>query len=326
MIDSFPGAEIIAAFGQTECSPITCLLRGEDSIRKIGSVGVPMLNVDVRVVDDDMNDVPQGDVGEIVYLGPLVMKEYWNRPAATAEAFRGGWFHSGDLVRRDADGYVYVVDRKKDMIVSGGENIYCAEVENVLAAHPKVAEVAIIGVPDPQWGETPLAVIVPHDPTDPPTDAEVELHSRAHLAHYKRPRHVAIVDALPRNAGGKVLKTRLRDAHVGAISYDVGPSDTPLLEETIGANFERTASTYPDAEALVDVAGWPALDIHRTQRRNRLSGTGFDGHRHRARRPSRHLGRPTGPNGRSSSTPRPRSARSWSRSTRRIALTNWRMC
>ncbi len=254
MIDSFPGAEIIAAFGQTECSPITCLLRGEDSIRKIGSVGVPMLNVDVRVVDDDMNDVPQGDVGEIVYLGPLVMKEYWNRPAATAEAFRGGWFHSGDLVRRDADGYVYVVDRKKDMIVSGGENIYCAEVENVLAAHPKVAEVAIIGVPDPQWGETPLAVIVPHDPTDPPTDAEVELHSRAHLAHYKRPRHVAIVDALPRNAGGKVLKTRLRDAHVGAISYDVGPSDTPLLEETIGANFERTASAYPDVEALVDVA------------------------------------------------------------------------
>jgi len=215
MIDAFPGAEVIAAFGQTECSPITCLLRGEDSIRKIGSVGTPMLNVEVRIVDDEMNDVAQGEVGEIVYLGPLVMKEYWNRPAETAEAFHGGWFHSGDLVRRDGDGYIYVVDRKKDMIVSGGENIYCAELENVLAAHPKVAEVSIIGVPDPKWGETPMAVIVPHDPADPPTDAEVETHCRARLAHYKRPRHVAIVDALPRNASGKVLKTRLRDEHVG---------------------------------------------------------------------------------------------------------------
>ncbi len=111
-----------------------------------------MLNVDIRIVDDEMNDVAQGEVGEIVYLGPLVMKEYWNKPAETAEAFRGGWFHSGDLVRQDDDGYIYVVDRKKDMIISGGENIYCAEVENVLAAHPKVAEVAVIGVPDPTVG------------------------------------------------------------------------------------------------------------------------------------------------------------------------------
>ena len=254
MIDSFPGAEIVAAFGQTECSPITCLLRGEDSIRKIGSVGTPMLNVEIRVVDDEMNDVSRGEVGEIVYLGPLVMKEYWNRPEETAEAFRGGWFHSGDLVRQDADGYVYVVDRKKDMIVSGGENIYCAEVENVLAGHPKIAEVAVVGVPDPTWGETPLAVIVPDDPADPPTETEIESHSRAHLAPYKRPRRVAIVDNLPRNAGGKVLKARLRAAHASALSCDAGPAEPTLLEETIGANFERTASRYPDVEALVDVA------------------------------------------------------------------------
>ena len=99
MIDTFPQAEVVAAFGQTECSPVTCLLRGEDSIRKIGSVGTPMLNVEVRVVDEDMNDVPRGEVGEIVYRGPMVMKEYWNKPEETAEAFRGGWFHSGDLVR-----------------------------------------------------------------------------------------------------------------------------------------------------------------------------------------------------------------------------------
>ena len=228
MIDSFPGAEIIAAFGQTECSPITCLLRGEDSVEKIGSVGTPMLNVEVRIVDDDMNDVAQGEVGEIVYLGPLVMKEYWNRPDETAEAFRGGSFHSGDLVRQDAEGYIYVVDRKKDMIVSGGENIYCAEVENVVAAHPKVAEVAVIGVPDRRWGETPLAVVVPHDPADPPTAAEIESHSRAHLAPYKRPRHIAIVDALPRNAGGKVLKARLRDNHASPRCRGTRVLSTPL--------------------------------------------------------------------------------------------------
>ena len=139
---SFPDAEIVSSFGQTECSPVTTTLRGQDAVRKIGSVGTPMINVEVRVVDDDMNDVAPGEVGEIVYRGPLVMSGYWNKPAETAEAFRGGWFHSGDLVRQDPEGYYYVVDRKKDMIISGGENIYCAEVENVLAAHPRVADVA----------------------------------------------------------------------------------------------------------------------------------------------------------------------------------------
>jgi fatty-acyl-CoA synthase len=210
MIDVFPSSEIVAAFGQTECSPITCLLRGADAIEKIGSVGIPMLNVEARIVDDEMNDVPRGEVGEIVYLGPLLMKGYWNKASETAEAFRGGWFHSGDLVRQDGDGYIYVVDRKKDMIVSGGENIYSAEVENALSDHPKVAEVAIIGVPDPKWGETPMAVIVPRDPADPPTDDEIEAHCRGHLAAYKRPRRVVVVDALPRNVSGKVLKTDLR--------------------------------------------------------------------------------------------------------------------
>ena len=148
MIATFPQAEVVTAFGQTECSPVTAFLRGEDSMRKIGSVGTPMLNVEVRVVDEAMRDVPRGEVGEIVYRGPMVMTGYWGKPEETAEAFEGGWFHSGDLVREDEDGYLYVVDRKKDMIISGGENIYCAEVEDVLAAHPKVAEVALIGVPD----------------------------------------------------------------------------------------------------------------------------------------------------------------------------------
>ena len=211
MIDLFPQAQCVTAFGQTECSPVTCTLRGEDAIRKIGSVGTPMVNVEVRVVDDDMNDVAPGDVGEIVYRGPLVMREYWNKPAETAEAFRGGWFHSGDLVRQDAEGYYYVVDRKKDMIISGGENIYCAEVENALAAHPKVADVAVVGVPHERWGETPLAVVVPVDPADPPTAAEIEAHSRERLAAYKRPTRVSVVAELPRNPSGKVLKTVLRE-------------------------------------------------------------------------------------------------------------------
>ncbi len=223
MIDMFPQADVVTAFGQTECSPVTCLLRGEDSIRKIGSIGKPIRNVGARIVDDDMNDVPRGEVGEIVYRGPLVMSGYWNKPEETAEAFRGGWFHSGDLVREDPDGYLYVVDRRKDMIISGGENIYCAEVENVLSAHPKIAEVALIGVADARFGEAPLAVVAPRDPADPPTTAEVEAFCRERLAAYKRPRDVVIVEALPRNPSGKVVKTRLR-AEYGATAVVASPA------------------------------------------------------------------------------------------------------
>lgn len=210
MAEVFPDARNVAVFGQTECSPITCALDGADALRKIGSVGQPIPAVSVRVVDQHMSDVPCGQVGEIVYRGPNLMLGYWNAPEATAEAFRGGWFHSGDLVRRDVEGFVYVVDRVKDMIISGGENIYCAEVENTLAAHPKVAEVALIGVADATYGEAPLAVIAPRDPADPPTAEEIDAFCRAHLAAYKRPRDVVIVAALPRNPSGKVLKTALR--------------------------------------------------------------------------------------------------------------------
>ncbi len=266
MAAAFPGAEIVAAFGQTECSPITCLLSGPDAMRKIGSVGTPMLNVEARVVDDDMNDVVPGSVGEIVYQGPLVMKEYWNKPAQTAEAFHGGWFHSGDLVRQDEDGYIYVVDRKKDMIISGGENIYSAEVENVLAAHPKVTEVAVVGVSDPTWGETPLAVIVPSDAAAAPTEAEIEAHCREHLAPYKRPRRIAIVAALPRNANGKVRKNVLREQYGAPRSYAAGPDGAALLDETIGANFERTATAHPDVDALVEVSTgrcWSYAELNR---------------------------------------------------------------
>lgn len=213
MADTFPGVPNYNAFGQTEMSSVTCVLKGEDAIAKMGSVGTPIVNVEARIVDDDMNDVPQGEVGEIVYRGPTVLQEYWRKPEATAEAFSGGWFHSGDLCRMDEDGFIYVVDRKKDMIISGGENIYCAEVEAVIDAHPKVKEVALIGVPHDKWVETPRAVIVPADPADPPSEEEIIAFAKERLASYKKPTSVVIVDELPRNASGKVLKTVLRQTY-----------------------------------------------------------------------------------------------------------------
>jgi len=212
MAETFPGSQILAAFGQTEMSPVTCMLLGDDAIRKLGSVGKVIPTVSARIVDEDMNDVPVGEVGEIVYRAPTLMAGYWNNPKATAEAFEGGWFHSGDLVRQDEEGYIWVVDRKKDMIISGGENIYCAEVENALAAHPAIAEVAVIGRRHEKWGEVPVAVVA-LDPTQK-TDldlAELDGFLNERLARYKHPKALEIVDALPRNPAGKVLKTELRE-------------------------------------------------------------------------------------------------------------------
>ncbi|SNW16358.1 fatty-acid--CoA ligase FadD5 [Mycolicibacterium thermoresistibile] len=209
MTEVFPGTKIFAAFGQTEMSPVTCMLLAEDAVRKLGSVGKVIPTVAARIVDDTMNDVPVGEVGEIVYRAPTLMAGYWNNPQATAEAFAGGWFHSGDLVRQDEEGYIWVVDRKKDMIISGGENIYCAEVENVLAAHPAVAEVAVVGRPHEKWGEVPVAVVA-LNPDAELTMAELEEFLADRLARYKHPKVLEIVDALPRNPAGKVLKTELR--------------------------------------------------------------------------------------------------------------------
>ena len=208
MSATFPGTQILAAFGQTEMSPVTCTLLGDDAIRKRGSVGKVIPTVAARVVDENMNDVPVGEVGEIVYRAPTLMSGYWNNPTATAEAFAGGWFHSGDLVRMDEEGYVWVVDRKKDMIISGGENIYCAEVENVLASHPGIVEVAVIGRTHDKWGEVPIAVAAVTD--DHPRLEDLHEFLTERLARYKHPKALEIVDALPRNPAGKVLKTELR--------------------------------------------------------------------------------------------------------------------
>lgn len=210
MADTFPDAMNVALFGQTEMSPVTCVLHGKDAIRKLGSVGRPIAAVTARVVNPNMEDVEPGEVGEIVYRGPGLMLGYWNKPDATADAFHGGWFHSGDLVRVDEDGFVYVVDRAKDMIISGGENIYCSEVENVLAAHPDIVEVTLIGHPHPVWGETPVAFVVPRGPAAALDITSVREWASASLAKYKLPTQLEVIDALPRNASGKILKNTLR--------------------------------------------------------------------------------------------------------------------
>ncbi|MBJ8338721.1 long-chain-fatty-acid--CoA ligase [Antrihabitans sp. YC3-6] len=209
MSDTFPAARNVAVFGQTEMSPITCVLEGKDALRKLGSVGRVIPTIAARVVDDEMNDVAPGEIGEIVYRGPTLMQGYWNKPEATADAFAGGWFHSGDLVRQDDEGFVYVVDRKKDMIISGGENIYCAEVENVLFAHDKIREAAVIGRSDEKWGEVPVAVVALAG-ADGVELADLEPFLNERLARYKHPKDLIVVDELPRNASGKVVKHQLR--------------------------------------------------------------------------------------------------------------------
>jgi len=210
MGEAFPRALNVAVFGQTETSPITCVLRGEDSLRKLGSVGQPIPTIQYRIVDAAMNDVPVGEVGEIVYRGPTVMQGYWNKPEETEAAFADGWFHSGDLVKQDEEGFVWVVDRLKDMIISGGENIYCAEVENAIASHPAVLEVAVIGRPDERWGQVPVAVVNVAPGTELDLAGLQEFLS-GRIASYKVPKDLTVIEALPRNAGGKILKGKLRE-------------------------------------------------------------------------------------------------------------------
>lgn len=210
LVASFPSVGIVNAFGQTEMSSNTTFLKAEDAVRKMGSVGHAAVNVEFRVVDADGADVAPGEIGEIVYRGPTVMKGYYRNPEATAEAFAGGWFHSGDLVRQDEEGFVYVVDRIKDMIISGGENIYPAELERVFARHEAVADVAVFGVPHPRWVETPAAAVVLKAGAIATSEELIE-YAKGELASYKKPSAVYFVDALPRNASGKILKRELRE-------------------------------------------------------------------------------------------------------------------
>lgn len=210
ILKHFPSAKLIDHFGQSETTATTTALKGQDALRKPSSVGRPYINVEIRILDENMSDVSVGEVGEIVYRGPTVMKEYYKNPEATREAFRSGWFHSGDLVRMDDEGFIYVVDREKDMLISGGENIYPAEVEEVLYQMPEILECAVVGVPDKEWGESCKAYIV-LKPGMKLTFDEVVDYCAERLASFKKPREVEFIDQLPRNVSGKVLKFVLRD-------------------------------------------------------------------------------------------------------------------
>ncbi len=207
---TFPAAWLADAYGLTETVSGDTFLDRHSTLAKLGSVGRPCPYLELEIWDEQGHVVPPGERGEVVLRGPKVFTGYWRDPAATEKAFAGGWFHTGDIGVQDADGYVFVVDRLKDMIVSGGENIASSEVERVLYEHDAVVEVAVVARPDERWGEVPIAyVVLAASPRATPED--LVAHCRGRLAKYKVPRDVIVIDALPRNPSGKVLKRELRD-------------------------------------------------------------------------------------------------------------------
>jgi acyl-CoA synthetase (AMP-forming)/AMP-acid ligase II len=206
---TFPSAWFADAYGLTETVSGDTFLDRESIVTKLGSVGRPCLHLQLEVWDETGRAVPDGERGEIVLRGPKVFKGYWRDPDATAQAFAGGWFHTGDIGVRDEDGYLFIVDRLKDMIVSGGENIAGSEIERVLYEHDAVLEAAVVGRPDERWGEVPVAFVVMR-PDRPATAEELIEHCRGQLARFKVPKDVTFLDALPRNPSGKVLKRDLR--------------------------------------------------------------------------------------------------------------------
>jgi fatty-acyl-CoA synthase len=204
------GITLQQGFGMSEAAPSIATLEKALAIKKAGSIGKALMHLDARVVDDEMEDVPTDQVGELVIRGPNLMQGYWNRPEATAEAFSGGWFHTGDLARMDPDGDIYIVERKKDMFISGGENVYPAEVENAIYELPQISETAVIGIKDEKWGEVGKAIVVLKEGVKL-TGEEIIEHLKGRLAKYKIPKDVAFTGPLPRNAAGKVLKNVLRE-------------------------------------------------------------------------------------------------------------------
>jgi fatty-acyl-CoA synthase len=208
-------------YGQTEIAPLATMLGPDDQLRKAGSCGRAVLNVETRVVDDAMRDVPPGQVGEIVHRSPHLMLGYFHDDERTRAAFEGGWFHSGDLATIDAEGYITVVDRKKDMIKSGGENVASREVEEMIYRLPAVSEVAVIGVPHPRWVEAVLAVVVPKAGQQI-SEEEVLAHCQQHLAAFKAPKAVVFELALPKNPSGKLLKRELRQRYQARFAENPG--------------------------------------------------------------------------------------------------------
>jgi fatty-acyl-CoA synthase len=207
-----PKVRLWNLYGQTEIAPLATVLKPEDQLRKAGSAGKAVLNVETRVVDDAMQDVRPGEVGEIVHRSPQLLQGYFNDPEKTAAAFDGGWFHSGDLATIDDEGYITVVDRKKDMIKTGGENVASREVEETIYQLPQVSEVAVVGLPDPVWIEAVTAIIVAK-PGQSVNESAVIAHCRERMAHFKVPKRVIFAESLPKNPSGKLLKRELRQTY-----------------------------------------------------------------------------------------------------------------
>jgi fatty-acyl-CoA synthase len=219
-----PDVRLWNLYGQTEMAPLATMLPPEEQVSHAGSAGRPVVNVETRVVDDTGRDVSVGEVGEIVHRSPQATVGYWRDEVRTREAFRDGWFHSGDLGVLSADGHLTVVDRKKDMIKSGGENVASREVEETIYLLEGVAEVAVFGIPDERWIEAVTAVVVPR-PGAELTPGAVIAHCRAQLAGFKTPKRVIVADALPKNPSGKILKRELRERYAS--------SGTPLATEIV---------------------------------------------------------------------------------------------
>ncbi|OUS32238.1 hypothetical protein A9Q99_01440 [Gammaproteobacteria bacterium 45_16_T64] len=213
-----PHVKFAQAYGMTELSPIITILDDEYHVTegpragKIRSAGQVVLSGELCVVNRDDEELPRGQVGEIVVRGPMVMKGYWNREAETAQALMNGWMHTGDAGYMDDDGFVFIADRVKDMIISGGENVYSVEVENTVQKHPAVSACAVIGIPSEEWGEEVIAVIVPNE-YDSVSEEDIIAFCKDLIAGYKCPRGVVFVDALPTSGAGKILKNKLREPY-----------------------------------------------------------------------------------------------------------------
>jgi acyl-CoA synthetase (AMP-forming)/AMP-acid ligase II len=205
-------------YGQTETNSIVAMLSASDHRKALAgrpdilaACGRAAFNTELRVIDGAGNELPLGEAGEIIARGPQIMQGYWNKPEATAQTLRDGWLHTGDVGRFDEEGYLTIVGRVKDLIISGGENVYPVEIENVLTTHPQIADAAVIGVAHRKWGEAPLAILVLEAGAIIPADEELAALCREHLAAFKVPKNYHFTTELPRNPSGKVLKQQLRD-------------------------------------------------------------------------------------------------------------------
>jgi fatty-acyl-CoA synthase len=217
LLSRLPQVRLWNLYGQTEIAPVATALKPEDQLRKAGSAGKAALNVEIRLVDDEGRDVPLGEIGEIVHRSPQLLRGYFKDEERTREAFRGGWFHSGDLARMDSEGYITIVDRKKDVINSGGENVASREVEETLYCHPSVSEAAVVGIPHEKWIEAVLAVVVVKS-GQTVTEDLIRAHCKERLAQFKVPKRVVFVEKLPKNPSGKLLKRELRQLYADAFS------------------------------------------------------------------------------------------------------------